>query len=509
MMRPFRSCFLSLVLVLALSVNAFAGWGAPGLVVSYAIAAAENYATTVGAGVQAANMPAVQANTIVSAVSSAALAAYVYATGNNAAVDATCSYILTNMAYEWVSLSPTGAPQITQQSDLSSGAQISIAAVAAAIAADPTGKNDYPNLWGAFFTQGALGITLTTQVGQVVIDAHQGIHAVIQASSGYYCTSFSHVASGEWDSGAPVGPSGTESVNVCGAASSCGCGQCVTCNGVTLSYPTAVPPVTPLSPASTLQDLQGPTPVAGVANPVNGVYSGDIDKFIKENPQIISYESPPAAAVPITPAQLAAANANPVTQANIAASTAAGSAVTAAQNAATAATNAATAACAGASNGTPGCLAAQAAAATAASAAASAVSNAATINATSTAAANPAAAATATNPAATDTSSWAAPAANPAYTNSALPLAASIDFGARVTTFVNVIKSSALFGLPGAFVAGIPSGGNPVYSFNCGRYGVQSYDFSKYTTIYTMISSIFLIVCTWVGVKIITKGGGG
>lgn len=101
---------------------------------------------------------------------------------------------------------------------------------------------------------------------------------------------------------------------------------------------------------------------------------------------------------------------------------------------------------------------------------------------------------------------------NPPYTGTvnrtAWPAAPSI--GARFTSFTNTIKGTSLWSVPNALSAGFPAGGNPVISFNGGVYGQHSYDFSTWGSgIFNVIKGIVLVICSWVAIRIVTKGGGG
>lgn len=83
----------------------------------------------------------------------------------------------------------------------------------------------------------------------------------------------------------------------------------------------------------------------------------------------------------------------------------------------------------------------------------------------------------------------------------------SFDFGARFQSFFDRMKTTAVFSLPNQFATGIPSGGQSTMSFNGGRFGNQTFDFATFSGLFIVVKSLFLIVCSWVALKIISKGG--
>jgi len=84
------------------------------------------------------------------------------------------------------------------------------------------------------------------------------------------------------------------------------------------------------------------------------------------------------------------------------------------------------------------------------------------------------------------------------------------DFGARLTSFFNTIKNSTLFSLPGNIMGTVPTGGNPVQTVDMGTtFGSHSIDWSRFSAIWAILKTCFLICMGVVSMKIITKGGGG
>lgn len=83
------------------------------------------------------------------------------------------------------------------------------------------------------------------------------------------------------------------------------------------------------------------------------------------------------------------------------------------------------------------------------------------------------------------------------------------DFGARMTTFMTAMKSSAIFSLPRTLLGNIPSGGSPVFNLNFGRFGAMTFDLSSYAAAIALIRILVLFTFTVSCVKIITLKGGG
>lgn len=87
---------------------------------------------------------------------------------------------------------------------------------------------------------------------------------------------------------------------------------------------------------------------------------------------------------------------------------------------------------------------------------------------------------------------------------------ADLDFGTRFRDFFDQMRTTALFSLPNQFLSGLPSGGSPVMSFSAGRFGNHTFDFSLFSSLWTTLKTIILVLFAWLGVRIVTlKGGGG
>lgn len=67
------------------------------------------------------------------------------------------------------------------------------------------------------------------------------------------------------------------------------------------------------------------------------------------------------------------------------------------------------------------------------------------------------------------------------------------DFGVRLQTFTGGIQATGLWGAPTAFFNGVPSGGSPLITFNAGRFGNQTIDYSKSATLLAILRSAILI----------------
>lgn len=77
-------------------------------------------------------------------------------------------------------------------------------------------------------------------------------------------------------------------------------------------------------------------------------------------------------------------------------------------------------------------------------------------------------------------------------------------------SFVSNMKATPLYGLMGGFFNGVPNSGVSVVSFDGGRYGTHSYDFSSWGSILTVIKALVLIIFAAMSMKIIfLKGGSG
>ena len=113
----------------------------------------------------------------------------------------------------------------------------------------------------------------------------------------------------------------------------------------------------------------------------------------------------------------------------------------------------------------------------------------------------PAGGAITSTPPAAGTSSTAPPPALP-YTDPAYSGAVGVDdttwgtvgdFGVRLQTFTGGIQATGLWGAPAAFFNGVPSGGSPLITFNAGRFGTQTIDYSKSSALLAILRSAILI----------------
>lgn len=85
-----------------------------------------------------------------------------------------------------------------------------------------------------------------------------------------------------------------------------------------------------------------------------------------------------------------------------------------------------------------------------------------------------------------------------------------LNFGTRFKQFFDQMKSTAVFSLPNQFLSGLPTGGTSTMSFNGGRFGQHTFDFSNLSMLWNSLKGLFLVVFGWYSVKIVSlKGGGG
>lgn len=110
----------------------------------------------------------------------------------------------------------------------------------------------------------------------------------------------------------------------------------------------------------------------------------------------------------------------------------------------------------------------------------------------------------------------ASPSEDPAATNYGTAVIPSFgnysgshfSFGNRFQSFFNSMRTTSVFSIPGQFVEAIPTGGSSTMSFNGGKFGTHTFDFASFSNVFIFIRSLFLVACSWVAVRIITKGGG-
>ena len=80
-----------------------------------------------------------------------------------------------------------------------------------------------------------------------------------------------------------------------------------------------------------------------------------------------------------------------------------------------------------------------------------------------------------------------------------------------VSGFLNSMKASSFFSMPSSLFQSFPSGGSPDITFNAGRYGTHTYNFSSaWASIIPLLKGIIIAVFAVVAVKVVVlKGGGG
>jgi hypothetical protein len=103
-----------------------------------------------------------------------------------------------------------------------------------------------------------------------------------------------------------------------------------------------------------------------------------------------------------------------------------------------------------------------------------------------------------------DSSSYTAP----GDAGSAYGSGEQFDFGARLTQLMNELKGTGLFSLPSQLLNNIPSGGSSTITFNGGRFGTHTYDFSSWGSILNTLKAILLIIFSIIWVKIVCLKGG-
>ena len=80
-----------------------------------------------------------------------------------------------------------------------------------------------------------------------------------------------------------------------------------------------------------------------------------------------------------------------------------------------------------------------------------------------------------------------------------------------VSGFLDSMKASSFFSMPSSLFQSFPSGGSPDISFNAGRFGTHTYNFSTaWASIIPLLKGIIIAVFAVVAVKVVVlKGGGG
>jgi hypothetical protein len=101
---------------------------------------------------------------------------------------------------------------------------------------------------------------------------------------------------------------------------------------------------------------------------------------------------------------------------------------------------------------------------------------------------------------------------NPAFTGfwSVVAWPAAPSISERFLEFINDLKATSFWSLPSTMTTGFPSGGDPSISFNGGVFGSHTYTFASWGSgLFNVIKGIVLVICSWVGIRIAVKGGGG
>lgn len=82
------------------------------------------------------------------------------------------------------------------------------------------------------------------------------------------------------------------------------------------------------------------------------------------------------------------------------------------------------------------------------------------------------------------------------------------DLGKRFKTFFDEMKTTAVFSLPNEFLTNIPSSSETSISFNGGRFGVQTFDFATFSSLWNGLKAVILVAFGWFAIRIaVLKGG--
>jgi hypothetical protein len=79
------------------------------------------------------------------------------------------------------------------------------------------------------------------------------------------------------------------------------------------------------------------------------------------------------------------------------------------------------------------------------------------------------------------------------------------EFTDRFTKFINDLKATPLFALPGQILGNIPTGGEPIYTINMGQYGSANVDLSEYSGVFKITRSVLLICFSFAGLRIVVS----
>lgn len=84
----------------------------------------------------------------------------------------------------------------------------------------------------------------------------------------------------------------------------------------------------------------------------------------------------------------------------------------------------------------------------------------------------------------------------------------NFDFSARFGSFMDTIKTSALFGLSDSFLTNVPEGGSSTFTFSAGRYGSNlTFDYSSLNPVFTILKAVLLVIFSWVSIRIVLFKG--
>lgn len=79
----------------------------------------------------------------------------------------------------------------------------------------------------------------------------------------------------------------------------------------------------------------------------------------------------------------------------------------------------------------------------------------------------------------------------------------------RFGTFITAVKATSFWQLPGS-MSSLPSGGDPSFHISGGVFGEHDYSFASWgSTLLNVVKGVVLVICSWVAIRIATKGGGG
>ncbi|WP_456385294.1 hypothetical protein [Desulfolithobacter sp.] len=78
------------------------------------------------------------------------------------------------------------------------------------------------------------------------------------------------------------------------------------------------------------------------------------------------------------------------------------------------------------------------------------------------------------------------------------------DFVARTNAFIDQMKSTGFFSLPGQIAQDIPTGGDSAMTIEAGQYGTHNFDFADWGNSLAVLRSVCLIVFSWIGIRIVT-----